>query len=149
MPMTDDAPEGTAPDPRRRAALVKATAAVGGLGVAAAAYPFLASLAPSERAKALGAPVTVDVTALPPGDLRTVEWRGKPVWILHRTPGMLASLEQVRPLLVDPDSDRRAQQPDYARNPSRAIKPEYFVTVANRRILDGKLLPLIRELQAE
>ncbi|MCL4798924.1 MAG: ubiquinol-cytochrome c reductase iron-sulfur subunit [Burkholderiales bacterium] len=128
--MTDDVLEGDAPDPARRTALVKATAAAGGLGIAAAAYPFLASLAPSERAKALGAPAAVDIGRLPPGELMTVQWRGKPVWILRRTPDMLASLKEIEPELVDPDSERSSQQPQYARNRGRAIKPEYFVTVA-------------------
>lgn len=128
--MSDDVLGGEAPDPRRRAALVKPTSVAGGLGIAAAVYPFLASLAPSERAKAAGAPVAVDVASLPPGGLATLEWRGKPVWILHRTPDMLASLKEIEPLLVDPTSQRTSQQPVYARNPGRSIKPEYLVTVA-------------------
>lgn len=128
--MVDDTLQSEVPDPKRRAALVKATAAAGGLGIAAVAYPFLASLAPSERAKALGAPVAVDIGRLPPGDLMTVQWRGNPVWILHRTPDMLASLKEVEPLLVDPHSARSSQQPEYARNQGRSTKPEYLVAVA-------------------
>jgi len=128
--MTDEILEGDVPDPGRRAALVKATAAAGGLGIAAATYPFLASLAPSERAKAAGAPIAVDVASLPLGGLATVEWRGKPVWILHRTPDLLASLREIEPSLVDPGSERTSQQPPYARNRDRSIKPEYLVTVA-------------------
>jgi len=123
--VTDDTP-----DPKRRETLIKATAAAGGLGLAAVAYPFLASLAPSERAKALGAPVEADLAGLAPGALETIEWRGKPVWILRRTPQMLASLEQDEALLLDPESARTSQQPGFAQNRARAIKPEYFVTVA-------------------
>jgi ubiquinol-cytochrome c reductase iron-sulfur subunit len=118
------------PDPRRRKVLVRATATAGGLGLAAAAYPFLASLAPSERAKALGAPVEVDVARLASGAIETVEWRGKPVWILHRTDQMLASLKSDEGLLLDPDSKRASQQPEYAQNRARSIKPDYFVSVA-------------------
>jgi len=121
---------GDSPDSKRREALVKASAVAGGLGLAAVAYPFLASLAPSERAKALGAPVEVDLDGIAPGALDTVEWRGKPVWILRRTPQMLASLEQDEALLLDPNSERASQQPDYAQNRARSLKPEYFVTIA-------------------
>jgi len=128
--MADSTIPADSPDPQRREALVKGTAVAGGLGLAAAAYPFLASLAPSERAKALGAPVEVDLGGIAPGALETVEWRGKPVWILRRTPQMLASLEQDEALLLDPSSERASQQPGYARNRARSIKPEYFVTVA-------------------
>lgn len=122
--------DGDIPDPKRRETLVKATAAAGGLGLAAVAYPFLASLAPSERAKALGAPVEADLTGLAPGALETVNWRGKPVWILRRTPQMLASLEQDEAMLRDPNSERTSQQPAYAQNRGRSIQPEYLVTVA-------------------
>jgi ubiquinol-cytochrome c reductase iron-sulfur subunit len=127
--LTDQLPEEV-PDPKRRKALVKVTATAGGLGLAAVAYPFLASLAPSERAKALGAPVEVDVTRLASGAIETVEWRGKPVWILHRTAQMLASLKSDDALLLDPDSKRTSQQPGYAQNFARSIKPDYFVSVA-------------------
>ena len=117
------------PDPKRRETLIKATTAIGGLGLAMAAYPFLASLAPSERAKVGGARVGVDVAQLPVGSLVTIEWRGKPVWVLHRSPEMLASLDADRPLLADPDSEVTSQQPNYARNRPRSIKPEYLVAV--------------------
>jgi ubiquinol-cytochrome c reductase iron-sulfur subunit len=112
---------------RRR--LTQATAVVGGIAVAGAAAPFIASLAPSERARALGAPVEVDVSRLGAGALHTVEWRGRPVWLLRRTDDMLKRLEAVRGELIDPDS-RVAQQPDYARNPVRSRRPELFVTIA-------------------
>lgn len=117
------------PDRRRRELLVSATGAALGLGAAAASVPFLASMAPSDRAKALGAPVEFDAATVSPGALATVEWRGKPVWVLHRTPDMLASLDKARGALLDPDSKVRSQQPDYARNPARSRRPEFFIAV--------------------
>lgn len=118
------------PDEDRRKLLAGASAAVGGLALAGASVPFVASLWPSERAKASGAPVEVDIATLNPGELKTVEWRGKPVWLLRRTPAMLASLESVRGRLSDPDSTVASQQPEYARNPARSINPELFVTIS-------------------
>ncbi len=115
------------PDPRRRR-LVVATSAAGGLAVAATAVPFLASLTPSERAKAVGAPVSADVSTLGPGDMMTMPWRGQPVWILHRTPRMLAGLEKIESDLLDPASER-PQQPEYCRNQYRSRKPEFLVAV--------------------
>ncbi|MBI4985528.1 MAG: ubiquinol-cytochrome c reductase iron-sulfur subunit [Rhodocyclales bacterium] len=82
----------------------------------------------SERAKAAGAPVEADISKLLPGQIMTVEWRGKPVWIVHRTPAMLAALKQAEPHLADPGSTR-PQQPDYAANECRSIKPEIMVAV--------------------
>lgn len=117
------------PDPSRRTWLAL-TAGVGAVGGVATAVPFVASFAPSERAKAAGAPVRVDIGALQPGERMTVEWRGKPVWIMRRTPEQLASLEKVEGDLADPNSDRRAYPtPDYARNRHRSIKPEFLVAV--------------------
>jgi len=104
-----------------------ATGAMGAAATAAVAVPFVSSFAPSERAKAQGASVEVDISALPPGQMATVEWRGKPVWILRRTPEMLAALKDM-PDLADPES-KKDQQPEYARNTDRSIKPEVFVTV--------------------
>ena len=118
------------PDEERRRLLAGASAAAGGLALAGASVPFVASLWPSERARAQGAPVEVDIATLKPGELKTVEWRGKPVWILRRTPAMLSSLESVRGRLADPDSHVSSQQPEYARNPARSIEPELFVTVS-------------------
>jgi ubiquinol-cytochrome c reductase iron-sulfur subunit len=115
-------------DPNRRR-LVVATSVVGGAGIVASAVPFVASLTPSDRARAAGAPVEADFTRLEAGGLLTVEWRGKPVWILHRTPDMIARLGQIRDRLADPDS-QRSQQPDYARNPLRSRKPEYLIVEA-------------------
>ncbi|NTV09337.1 MAG: ubiquinol-cytochrome c reductase iron-sulfur subunit [Zoogloea sp.] len=112
-----------------RRQLLLATAGVGGAIAAAAAVPFVASLTPSERAKAAGAPVEADIGKLAPGEMMVVEWRGKPVWILHRTPAMLASLARAEPNLVDPASAVSSQQPEYARNTGRSRRPEIFVAV--------------------
>jgi len=104
--------------------------AVGGAGAAAVAVPFVSSFAPSERAKAAGAAVEVDISKLQPGEKMVVEWRGKPVWIMRRTPEMLASLEKVEDQLADPNSDRKAYPtPPYAKNRHRSIKPEVLVAV--------------------
>ena len=111
---------------RRRMILV--TAATASAGLVAVALPFVSSFSPSERAKASGASVEVDISDLPPGGLKTVEWRGKPVWIMRRTPEMLALLPTLDARLVDPAS-KRDQQPDYARNAQRSIRPEVFVGV--------------------
>lgn len=104
--------------------------AVGGAGAAAVAVPFVSTFQPSERAKAAGAAVEVDVSGIQPGEKLVVEWRGKPVWILRRTPEQLESLKAVEPQLADPNSDRTAYPtPDYAKNTHRSIKPEYLVAV--------------------
>ena len=107
------------------------TAVVGGAGVAAVAVPFVSTFAPSERAKAAGASVEVDISAIKPGEKITVEWRGKPVWILKRTPEQLAELPKLDGLLADPLSKRNPGEltPAYARNTSRSIKPETLVVV--------------------
>ena len=117
-------------DAARRKALVRLTAAAGSVAAAGAAVPFIASLAPSERAKAAGAPIEVDFGELKPAELRTVEWRGRPVWILRRTPGMLERLASAERSLIDPRSEISSQQPEYAKNPTRSIQPETLVTVA-------------------
>jgi ubiquinol-cytochrome c reductase iron-sulfur subunit len=116
-------------DAKRRKFLVGATAAAGGLSLAAAAYPFLHSLAPSARARAEGGPSEADASALAPGELRTIEWRGKPVWLLRRTPDMLVRLRSGRAELADPNSSVASQQPAYARNPDRSIDPALFVAI--------------------
>ncbi|MEQ1439637.1 ubiquinol-cytochrome c reductase iron-sulfur subunit [Fontimonas sp. SYSU GA230001] len=117
-------------DPGRRRFLTLTTAVVGGAGTVAAVWPFLASLKPSERAKALGAPVTVDISKVEPGQRIIVAWRGKPVWIVRRTPDMLQSLPKVSADLRDPAS-KEPQQPAYAQNEARAIKPEVLVMVGS------------------
>lgn len=114
---------------QRRKFLLASTAGVGGIGLVATAIPFVESMQPSERARAAGAPAEVDVGRIAPGALLTVEWRGKPVWILHRTPAMIASLRGHDAMLVDPAS-KAGQQPDYAQNPARSIRPDYLVLVA-------------------
>ncbi|KQT09502.1 ubiquinol-cytochrome c reductase iron-sulfur subunit [Ramlibacter sp. Leaf400] len=107
-----------------------ASGCAGAAGAAFTAVPFVASFQPSERAKAAGAPVEVDISALKPGEKVTVEWRGKPVWILRRTPEQLASLQKTEAQLADPKSERKAYPtPEYAKNQYRSIKPEVFVAV--------------------
>lgn len=106
------------------------TCGAGAVGGVATAVPFVSTFAPSERAKAAGAPVKVDVGSLQPGDKLTVEWRGKPVWIMRRTSEQLESLKQTEPLVADPNSDRtNYPTPEYAKNQHRSIKPEYLVAV--------------------
>ncbi|MBI5255448.1 MAG: ubiquinol-cytochrome c reductase iron-sulfur subunit [Burkholderiales bacterium] len=127
LPAPAALPQGTADAPDRRGWLL-ATGVAGGVAVLGSAVPLVGSLAPSERAKALGAAVEVDIADLPPGGLKTVEWRGKPVWVMRRTPEMLAALRGHEAALADPDS-RRPQQPDFARNATRSLRDEVFVAV--------------------
>jgi len=117
-------------DAGRRGLLV-ATCAAGGVGGLAAAGAFVSTLQPSERAKAAGAPVEVDISGLAPGELRTVEWRGKPVWILKRTPEMVDSLKAVDAELADPQSKRTdfSETPDYAQNEWRSVRKDLLVLV--------------------
>lgn len=112
---------------RRR--LIVATAAVGGAGAVAAVVPFVATMLPSERARAAGAPVEADIGKLEPGHMMTVEWRGKPVWIINRTPAMLETLPKLDDRLADPKSAVASQQPAYAQNEARSIKPEIMVVI--------------------
>jgi len=116
------------PDLARRRALVAATTALGGISVAITAVPFVGSMLPSERAKAAGAPVETDISNLEPGALLTVEWQGKPVWILRRTEEMLRLMGEDEQRLSDPQS-AVPQQPAYCRNPTRSIKPGFLVAV--------------------
>lgn len=127
--MSDTLADKSQMDPSKRTWLI-ATGCAGTVGGVAAAIPFVSTFQPSERAKAAGAAVEVDISALKPGEKLTVEWRGKPVWILRRTPEQLATLEKVEGQLADPNSDRKAYPtPDYAKNRHRSIKPEIFVGV--------------------
>ena len=107
------------------------TAVVGGAGVAAVAVPFVSTFQPSERAKAAGASIEVDISAVKPGEKMTVEWRGKPVWILKRTPEQVAALPKHDNLLADPLSKRKPGEltPSYALNENRSIKPDTLVVV--------------------
>lgn len=123
---SDDDPDVTRATRRR---LVLATTLAGGAGLVASALPFIASMRPSERARSAGAPVEADLSRLEPGQLGTVEWRGKPVWILRRTPEIIARLGRGEHLLLDPASTQ-GQQPEYCRNPLRSVKPEFWVAVA-------------------
>ena len=113
---------------RQRRQLLIATSGAGAVAAAATAIPFVASLTPSERARAAGAPVEADVSKLAPGEMMTVEWRGKPVWVINRTKEQLESLKKVADKLADPKSEKN-MQPDYARNETRSIKPEILVAV--------------------
>lgn len=110
----------------RRHFLTVATAVTGAAGAIATAVPFVASFKPSARAQALGAPVTVDISKLEPGALLRVEWRGRVIYILRRTPDMLATLRTDTRLLRDPESEE-PQQPAYAQNEHRSIRPEVLV----------------------
>jgi len=107
-----------------------ASGCAGAIGGVAAAVPFVSTFAPSERAKAAGAAVEVDISGLKPGEKMTAEWRGKPVWIVRRTPEQLKDLEALGAQVVDPNSERNAYPtPDYAKNIPRSIKPEYLVVI--------------------
>ncbi|HWK82475.1 MAG TPA: ubiquinol-cytochrome c reductase iron-sulfur subunit [Caldimonas sp.] len=108
-----------------------ASGCAGAIGAGFVAVPFVSSFLPSERERAAGAPVEVDISGIKPGEKLTVEWRGKPVWIVRRTPEQLASLAKLDPLLADPQSKRKPDEltPPYARNEDRSIKPEYLVVV--------------------
>ena len=113
-------------DPKKRRFLIVASSVVGAGAVAAVAVPFVASLLPSARAVAAGAPVPVDLSKIEPGQLLTVEFRGAPHWVIKRTPEMVAQLDKHDALLADSKSDS-SKQPEYAKNPARSIKPEIFV----------------------
>ena len=116
-------------DRRRRRFLVAATSVVGGAGAVALAVPFLASWRPSARAQAAGAPVEVNVRQIEPGQRISVAWRGRPVWVVRRTPEMLDLLPEIRDRLRDPDSEVITQQPPYAQNEHRSIRPEFLVLI--------------------
>lgn len=117
-------------DSGRRGLLV-ATCAAGGVAGLAAAGAFVSTFEPSERAKAAGAPVEIDIADLKPGEMKTVEWRGKPVWVIKRTPDMVASLKKTDAQVADPKSERNPDDltPEYARNETRSIKPDILVAV--------------------
>ncbi|TRW50426.1 ubiquinol-cytochrome c reductase iron-sulfur subunit [Aliidiomarina halalkaliphila] len=115
-------------DKGRRRFLTVATSVVGGAGVVGAAVPFIVSWNPSAKARIAGAPVEVKIDKIEPGQLIRAEWRGSPVWIIRRTQAMLDSLPLIENRLRDPESNA-PQQPDYAKNEYRSIKPELFVAV--------------------
>lgn len=115
-------------DQERRRFLTVATGALGGVAVAGVATPFVLSFFPSERAKAAGAPVEVDISKLESGQKINVEWRGKPVWVVSRTPEQVENLAKLDDKLADPKSEV-AQQPEYCQNATRSIKPEILVAI--------------------
>jgi ubiquinol-cytochrome c reductase iron-sulfur subunit len=115
-------------DHRKRRFLTQASVVVGAVGAGFAATPFVVSMTPSAKARASGAPVEVDIGKVEPGQLIRVMWRGKPVWVLKRTPEALATLAKVKDKLLDPESEE-SDQPAYAKNESRALKPDIFVAV--------------------
>jgi ubiquinol-cytochrome c reductase, iron-sulfur subunit len=115
-------------DKRRRLFLTAAATAVTGVGAAYVAVPFIASMNPSDRAKAAGAPVEVDISKLELGQLIRVEWRGKPVWVLKRSEQSLAEIAEMTDILRDPDSNE-SEQPESCKNVGRSIKPEVFLAV--------------------
>ena len=112
----------------RRRVLVAATSVVGAVGAGFALVPFIASMNPSAKARAAGAPVEADISQLEPGAILRVKWRGKPVWVVSRTPEMLAALPTLDGQLVDPAS-AVPQQPEYCQNATRSIKEQYFVVI--------------------
>ncbi|MFC3908795.1 ubiquinol-cytochrome c reductase iron-sulfur subunit [Legionella dresdenensis] len=129
--LENNSPEPLSDDPideQRRKFLLASTTIAAGVGIACALTPFVSSWLPSAKAQAAGAPVEVDLTNIEPGQQVTVEWRGKPVWIIRRTPEMLLQLKSSEEQLRDPES-LVAQQPEYARNQYRSINPEYLVLV--------------------
>lgn len=115
-------------DKSRRRFLTASASVVGGVGAAAAAVPFAVSMRPSARAQAAGAPIEVDIGKLEPGQRITAEWRGKPVWIIRRTDRMVDELGKENERLRDPGSDE-SDQPGFAQNEFRSLKPEYLVLV--------------------
>lgn len=112
----------------RRQLLVAVTGLMGAVGAGYALTPFVGSMNPSARARAAGAPVEADISKLEPGALLRIRWRGKPVWVVHRTPEMLKELATNDPNLVDPTSEV-PQQPEYCKNPTRSVKPQYLVAI--------------------
>ena len=128
--MSDTLAGNTPADPSKRTWIIASTC-TGIVGAAATAVPFVSTFQPSERAKAAGAAVEVDISAIKPGEKITVEWRGRPVWIVRRTPEQLATLNSLNSQLADPESKRKQDEftPVYARNEGRSIKPEFLVAV--------------------
>ena len=116
-------------DSNRRRFLTTAATVVGGAGAVAAAVPFISAMTPSAKTKAIGAPVEVDISGLEPNKRMIVKWRGKPVWILRRSQEQLKEIKEVDSELRDPNSEVQSQQPPYAQNEYRSIKPEYLVVI--------------------
>lgn len=115
-------------DPMRRH-MLRTACAMGAIAGVVTVIPFIASMLPSERERLASGPVEVDLSAIEPGQMVTVQWRGQPVWVLHRTPEMLASLDELSEQLADPFSERPGFTPAFAKNPHRSIDPEWMVMV--------------------
>lgn len=115
-------------DAGRRRFLTASVAVVGGMAAVGTAVPFVAAWQPSERARAIGAPIEVDISKLEPGQMMTEKWRGQPVWIVSRPPEILEALPRIDDRLRDPESTQN-QQPQYAKNEFRSIKPEILVLI--------------------
>ena len=113
---------------KRRNFLTNLTKVVGGIGAVFALIPFLSTMSPSEKTKMAGAPIEIDISAITPGTFKIVEWRGKPVWVVHRTPEMLNILDNKVDYLADPESSSE-MQPIYAQNKYRSVKPEFLILV--------------------
>ena len=119
---------GNEVNPSRRRFLTAATTVIGGVGVGFALVPFISSMSPSAKARAAGAPVRADISKIEMGQMIRVKWRGKPIWVVNRTQEMLDILPTLDSELRDPES-LEPQQPDYAKNEYRSIKPEYLVLI--------------------
>jgi ubiquinol-cytochrome c reductase iron-sulfur subunit len=117
------------PDPKRRRFLTAATSVVGGAGLVAVAWPFVSFMQPSAQARAAGAPVEISIAKVEPGMLIRQEWRGKPIWVVGRTEQMLKNLSKLDSQLRDPHSTVTSQQPAFAQNEYRSMKPEYLVLI--------------------
>ena len=115
-------------DTHRRRFLTTAATIIGGIGAVATTVPFISTMTPSAKTRAIGAPVEVDISKLRPGERMIVKWQGKPVWILRRDQDTLVNIEEMDTWVRDPASEV-AQQPEYARNEFRSIKPEYLVVI--------------------
>ena len=128
--MSDSTAGNARIDTSKRTWLI-ASGCAGAVGGVAAAIPFVSTFQPSEKAKAAGAAIEVDVGDIKPGEKITVEWRGKPVWILKRTPEQVAELPKLDAQLADPNSERNPSEltPEYARNENRSRKPDLLVVV--------------------
>lgn len=126
--MTEDAKDQKQVNKTRRRFLSAATTVMGGVGIGFTSVPFFSSFQPSAKAKAMGAPIEMDISKLEPGQRIVGKWQGRPVWILRRTQGAVGALQGLNDSLRDPDSSE-SQQPDYARNAYRSIKQEYFVVL--------------------
>ena len=126
--MSTEDQKNTGVNLQRRKILTGATGVVGAAGATFLAVPFVSSWQPSEKAKAAGAPVNADISQLQPGQMLTISWRGKPIWVVRRTPDMIKTLATLDKNLRDPGSEK-SEQPEYCKNPTRAVKDEFLVLV--------------------